>query len=272
MSRVSYIANFQIYIGINSFVHIALPYCVLYIKTSLFITSSRWRNGSCGTCCCSVWCFVWDVSASYRLRWNTANQAYAWVTGSRTHTQQQSRISTEWNINIQIKQDPDKEVTQCKDCSLGKCRHVHRLRSTTQHLTTGHSSTWSLCLFERRCAVLPMFIHEHNSATLHQEIHLQHSWQKLQELECTQNSTIRHKQFTRRSGSVTHFSFFFSVLQKISSTLFLINAQQQLNILSFSWTDDQESDGEDSRPLLDRVQLHSLEPWIETAALDRELH
>lgn len=106
------------------------------------------------------------------------------------HTQQQSRISTEWNINIQIKQDPDKEVTQCKDCSLGKCRHVHRLRSTTQHLTTGHSSTWSLCLFERRCAVLPMFIHEHNSATLHQEIHLQHSWQKLQELECTQNSTI----------------------------------------------------------------------------------
>lgn len=65
---------------------------------------------------------------------------------------------------------------------------------------------------------------------------------------------------------------FFSVLQKISSTLFLINAQQQLNILSFSWTDDQDSDGEDSRPLLDRVQLHSLEPWIETAALDRELH
>lgn len=146
MSRVSYIANFQIYIGINSFVHIALPYCVLYIKTSLFITSSRWRNGSCGTCCCSVWCSVWDVSASYRLRWNTANQAYAWVTGSRPHTHQQSRISTEWNINIQIKQDPDKEVTQCKDCSLGKCRHVHRLRSTTQHLTTGHSSTWSLCL------------------------------------------------------------------------------------------------------------------------------
>lgn len=53
--------------------------------------------------------------------------------------------------------------------------------------------------------------------------------------------------------------------------MFLINAQQQLNILSFSWTDDQDSD-EDSRPLLDGVQLHRVEPWIETAALDRELH
>lgn len=65
---------------------------------------------------------------------------------------------------------------------------------------------------------------------------------------------------------------FFSVPLKISSTSFLMKAQQQLNILSFSWTDDQDSDGEDSRPLLDRVQLHSLKPWIETAALDRELH